>query len=120
MVCCVLSTSCLCDWIRVDKLILVGCPGCSRISPFVDNGASFTNDDKAAVLSLCSEPPPAVHSWVTLMVVVGFAIMFMISAAIVINSVSNIVGVPSVQVFEGGGLFSGHCCNWRCGFRSAS
>ena len=71
----------------------------------MDNGASFTNDDKAAVLSLCSEPPPVVHSWVTLMVVVGFAIMFMISAAIVINSVSNIVGVPSVQVFEGGALF---------------
>ena len=71
----------------------------------MDNGASFTNDDKAAVLSLCSEPPPAVHSWVMLMVVVGFAIMFRISAAIVTNSVSNIVGVPSVQVFEGWSLF---------------
>lgn len=73
----------------------------------MDNGASFTNEDKAAVLSLCSKPPPAVHSWVTLMVVVGFAIMFMISAAIVINSASNIVGVPSVQVFEGGVSFLG-------------
>lgn len=36
---------------------------------------------------------------------VGFAIMFRISAAIVTNSVSNIVGVPSVQVFEGWSLF---------------
>ena len=71
MVCCVLSTSCLRDRIKVDNLTLVGGPGCSRRSPFVDNGASFTNDDKAAVLSLCSEPPPAVHSWVTLMVVCG-------------------------------------------------